>query len=65
MPPPKAWTRRWTQAELERLCGSVASDFIQLTVTDSSGKIVFQTGRPGQDNVLSGQATSVTFPPVN
>lgn len=42
--------------------GSVASDFIQLTVTDSSGMIVFQTGRPGQDSVLGGGAASVTIP---
>jgi hypothetical protein len=42
--------------------GASANDFVQLTVTDSSGNVLFQTGFPGQANALAGSALSATIP---
>ena len=39
-----------------------ANDYIQLTLTDDSGNIVFNSGFPGQSTALAGTARSVTIP---
>lgn len=43
--------------------GATANDYIQLTVLNADGNVVFQTGWPGQTTVLNGTARSVTIPP--
>lgn len=42
--------------------GAGANDFVQVTIADESGDVVFQTGLPGQASALSASAQSVTVP---
>jgi hypothetical protein len=47
---------------LNAFAGASAGDFIWLVVDNSSGDTVFQTGLPGQANVLPASAQSATIP---
>jgi hypothetical protein len=42
--------------------GTTADDYVQLTVTNGSGDLVFNSGFPGQASALPGTAASVTIP---
>ena len=46
----------------EAFAGAGANDFVQLTVREDSGYIVFDSGFPGQPSALPGSARLVTIP---